>query len=974
MNTGDPLMALDELLDRFSTGQAGGEILGSAEATAHADSLAPRAGELEVAYSLALLHHYRVIAELPADHGRDDAMLALRHFATVFRQAPDLVPDGVRDVVSQVSAVTQQDVGEWHQRAQRLLRDERRFAQPDLYLDARLLLQLVLERLTGDPARRLVCLTQLAMANIGWFEATGDLDALDGAIDAARDCVTTTPAGDPRLPGRRSNLASALATRFDHTGTVDDLDAAVDLLWLAVEESDPRERPGHLANLAGALFLRSLHRGDAHSLTAAVDAAWAAVDSAAAGDPDRHKLLAALARAARTRFQRYGALADADTAVEALREAAAAVDPAHPDHAGHQSALSTALRVRAGGVDRGAAAADLDSAVAAARAATASAGGGAGRRARHLSNLAAALSARSRARDDPADLDAAVRAGEEAAALVDPAEPGSAAILANLGLVHRRRAASGGVADLRAAADAYARSGQVTTAPALVRTLSLTDAGECYAEAGEWPAALHQFRLAIDALGGVIDVRLHRDDRQRHLSQLTGLGSEAAAAALESGAAPAEALALVEAGRGLLYAQTLTNRADLARLHALRPDLAGSLTTLLRLLGGLDEQARAEPDPRLFHQRERERDRLLDVVRALPGFADFLEIRPASRPSLPGPAVVINVARHRCDALVVIGDEVSHAELPQLSYATARDDANRLLRAVSEPDWSTAGELRAVLADLWDRVALPVLDHLEARGWAAADRHVWWIPTGPLTVVPLHAAGRDDGTDTSVMARTVSSYAPTVRALAHAAERMRTATPVTAGTSLVVAVPDPVGHRPLPETSAEAADVVRRLEEAGETSVTTYLGAAATRADVLAALAGSRWAHFACHGASEQNPADSHLVLHEEVLTVRDLAELDLRQADLAYLSACTTAFGGADLIDEAVHISSAFQLAGFTHAIGTLWRIGDADARLITAEIYAELLDRRPVAVGVHTALARLRQRYPDNPLLWAGHVHVGP
>lgn len=45
----------------------------------------------------------------------------------------------------------------------------------------------------------------------------------------------------------------------------------------------------------------------------------------------------------------------------------------------------------------------------------------------------------------------------------------------------------------------------------------------------------------------------------------------------------------------------------------------------------------------------------------------------------------------------------------------------------------------------------------------------------------------------------------------------------------------------------------------------------------------------------------------------------------LAFLSACTTAVGSAGLPDEAIHLTSAFQLAGYAHVIGTLWPAADA-------------------------------------------------
>lgn len=64
-----------------------------------------------------------------------------------------------------------------------------------------------------------------------------------------------------------------------------------------------------------------------------------------------------------------------------------------------------------------------------------------------------------------------------------------------------------------------------------------------------------------------------------------------------------------------------------------------------------------------------------------------------------------------------------------------------------------------VLGWLWRTVAAPVLDALAALPeftGATKPTHVWWIPTGPLTTLPLHAATSADGS--SVLDRVVSSY------------------------------------------------------------------------------------------------------------------------------------------------------------------------------------------------------------------------
>jgi hypothetical protein len=60
---------------------------------------------------------------------------------------------------------------------------------------------------------------------------------------------------------------------------------------------------------------------------------------------------------------------------------------------------------------------------------------------------------------------------------------------------------------------------------------------------------------------------------------------------------------------------------------------------------------------------------------------------------------------------------------------------------------------------------------------------------------------------------------------------------------------------------------------------------------------------------------------------VVDISSLHREIADLAYLSACSTARVGAALTDEAIHLASTFQLAGYRHVVATLWPINDRRA-----------------------------------------------
>jgi CHAT domain-containing protein len=116
------------------------------------------------------------------------------------------------------------------------------------------------------------------------------------------------------------------------------------------------------------------------------------------------------------------------------------------------------------------------------------------------------------------------------------------------------------------------------------------------------------------------------------------------------------------------------------------------------------------------------------------------------------------------------------------------------------------------------------------------------------------------------------------------------------------------------------------------------------------------------------------------LVTVSSLAAVTLDDAQLAYLSACHTAFAGnVDLMDEAIHLASAFQLAGFPRVIGTLWGIDDRLSVDIADAFYDALstpdgaVDVDRAAVALHRTIRAIRDEMPATPSLWAAHLHAG-
>lgn len=199
-------------------------------------------------------------------------------------------------------------------------------------------------------------------------------------------------------------------------------------------------------------------------------------------------------------------------------------------------------------------------------------------------------------------------------------------------------------------------------------------------------------------------------------------------------------------------------------------------------------------------------------------------------------------------------------------------------------------DLTKTLKWLWDNVAAPVLEALDD-----VPTRLWWCPTGPFSLLPLHAAGyHDERAGRTVLDRVISSYTPTLRSLVSA--RSAGGHPAD-NRLLIVAMPETPGQLPLPDAARER-DHLTRLFAAPRHTLAQ--GPAATHDTVREHLRKHAWAHFSCHGDQQLNdPSNGGLLLHDGILTVAELAN-DQYRGEFAFLSACKTAVGGVQTPDEA--------------------------------------------------------------------------
>ncbi|MCX5097326.1 CHAT domain-containing protein [Streptomyces sp. NBC_00365] len=884
----------------------------------------------------------------------------------------------------------------------------------------------------AQDARAVQQYQNLLVQSLRTFDRTGDKAALETGIATGRRLLAGLPVPHPERAPAASGLGVLLLRRFEQHGDRKDLDDAIEHLkhgaygplpnvqqlrnLLDRPDADMEElrrhfggqldallklsspRGNELSALAGAYLRRYEHDGDSADLDEAVRAARRAIAVTPPEDvADRRAHIQALGLTLIRRHQRTGNRADLDRAIDLGREGLAMARRMVSDTDGQLTALGALcnrLRSRyllAGDVS------DLDEAVALGTEAVALTHDGQTEPISRL-NLALALWSRSLLRDDPADLDAAIGHAETVADALHASSPQRTHTMLTLANMLATRSERDGTesraGDAERSLALYREAAQAPTCPADDRLTAAVAWGGFAADraaAGEgpWQEAADGYAVAVGLLPLTAWRGLARTDRERLLARRSHVAGQAAACAIACGRVE-QAVELLDHGRSVLWGQALDTRTDLTALRETHPRLADRLAGLR---AALEEGTWTAPEQNAGEQRRRlaqEWEDLLGTVRRLPDFEHFLAPLPFSEltgATAAGPLVLVNVSRYRCDALVVTPGRVTLIPLPDLTADEAQRRTEQYLRALdrlNRPGASPGPSQQTVMATLewlWDTVAAPVLDSPELA--VMPDRRLWWCPTGPLTLLPVHAAGYhdpDDGRENdAVMARVVSSYMPTLRGL------IRAKRPSAAADAdrrlLVLALRDQPSYapalRPLPGAQKEAEALGRRFPGRH----TVRLDVDATCETALSLLASHSCVHFACHAGQDlADPGAGALYLYDHPLRVSDLARLDLPSAELAVLSACQTALGGTELPNEAIHLAGALLLANFQHVVSTLWTVGDDTARQITDEVYEivadpELgIDASRTAYALHEAVDRARRRQPYRPIGWASYVHFGP
>jgi CHAT domain-containing protein len=466
------------------------------------------------------------------------------------------------------------------------------------------------------------------------------------------------------------------------------------------------------------------------------------------------------------------------------------------------------------------------------------------------------------------------------------------------------------------------------------------------------------------------------------------LASDAASAAIEVGDLEA-AVELLEQGRVILWSKMEQYRHPLDQLRQVDRELADllqalsikrehlSLSSGSRLLDGEGPMALPSLDVQMRRNRiiSEDWEKAVERVRKIEGFSNFLQAVPFTNlqaSAVEGPIILINISNYRSDAIIL------HINSPPLLVPLPKLQPNHLTHLAEQLTLGLGVGARAdrpkdippILRALWKDIVAPIVDCLAEIGVPEKSR-VWWCPTSKLCGLPLHAAGPYRPMQKNLPDIYTSSYTTSLSALIRA--RSNTSGQFVVPRLLVVGQPGET----LPNVEAE----INNLRQLGD-FVNVLVGAEANRDKVLRGLQQHSWTHFACHGhlGDITQPFRASFELHGgSSLTLLELIQAKLPNAELAFLSACHSAEGGFITPDEPIHLAAALQFCGFRSVVGTLWAMHDEDGPTISKEFYKHMFrypgnkaDFRDSAEALNVAIRAMRKnRVPLER--WILFVHIG-
>ncbi|KAF8896885.1 CHAT domain-containing protein [Gymnopilus junonius] len=484
----------------------------------------------------------------------------------------------------------------------------------------------------------------------------------------------------------------------------------------------------------------------------------------------------------------------------------------------------------------------------------------------------------------------------------------------------------------------------------------------------------------------------NRADQLRAAKGLAPLPSLIISFSLAAGDTLEDALLLYEQSRSFIWNRLLDMKTDLSALHDKHKDLADRFEHLRLVLNRVSPQAVVTEESAIFrvrqHDLSNEYNEILRLIRLKEGFERFLLLDEPSHildTASQGPVVILNATKYRGDAILISSEGISSIMLPHFFSDACVENA-----ILSSDPQRASSLFELTLKWLWEAAASPVLEKLGLNGLASKPDQklprIWWLVSGWISFLPIHAAGdhmraMKTREPCTVMDRVISSYTPTLRALEYArksAKDMSLAEKSHPSTAVLISMPTTPDDQDLTNVSKEVASVEEIIHTFFQVTSLEH----PRRQDVIPLLKQVSVAHFACHGvADSSDPSLSKLKLQDwkrNPLDVRFLLRNSFDRLRLVYLSAYETALNKVtQLREESIHPSAAFQMAGVPYAVASMWNVEDNASVQIASDFYFRLavgteFNLEKSAEALHYATMKARNAGMD-ATFWGAFIHSG-
>lgn len=626
---------------------------------------------------------------------------------------------------------------------------------------------------------------------------------------------------------------------------------------------------------------------------------------------------------------------------------------------------------------------------------------------RSLNNLANALEARFTALKDIEDLNLAIESSKKALSFMHADDPSRAGYSFNLGArYYTRYLEKSEKGDLASAVNHHLHGWRVLNGLPFDRVLAGSQAVYRLRDLERFDEATTLAMEVVDFLPWVTTRSLQITDQQYVIREFLGIAGNACSLLLRVGRLQ-DALEYLEKGRTVILDLLMGNRVDITELESVSPKLAAQFRELQDEINQtLNPKSRS---PRATEELFRKRlasiyhfNECVEVIRSLPGQSRFLhgpKIETITSEAKEGFIIVVNITTTCSDAIIISDDKIDSLELPGLSRSRTREWLEKNLTRKAKDRAGRKGqndEYIHFLHWLWVSGVKPIFDRikLHPRFSTVTGKlpSICWIGSGVASGLPFHAAcDRTSNLMESTFAYAISSYSPSIKTMLRVRAKLSDGALGPKPSLLIVGMPTTRGRAKLSCVEDEIEDIAEVVEP--NFTVKSLLHPQPT--SVLSHLSSYDMVHFACHAVCDsKNPLNGHLMLESEqaeasetekcgALTVERILKMDLKRARVAYLSACSTAENRAtNILDEAIHLASGFQVAGVAHVLGTMWPTPDLVSRDVAVGFYQHLAallgesgvdNGRAVAEAFHLAVKEVRSEYEDKPLFWAQFVHFG-